>query len=261
MKSAKRARNLWLVPAVFGLVVLALWGFPALWYTQAGSGERVWFAERMEVPGWTFEEVPISEAAERMLVADRTVNGEFRDGSGGAVRVFSAKRYVEDPNEIGLFVHTPDRCWTEGGWRIVPIEPQVEELTLHGTRLVVERRLFQLGGNKELVYFCGLVDGQVLPYRLDHNLSAGARRAMKSSEATRGMVRRASDGHFWSRLWSTFESRRRLAGAKQFIRISTPVRGEDLGAGDERLKGFLAEWLVPGNYGEELERLNALVKK
>src|SRR5215213_9341645 len=98
----------WLVPVVLSCLLLALWCLPAVWYTNNATSERVWFSERNQINGWTFEAVPIGQAAERALVADRTVNGEFRNAAGEAVRVFSAKRFTENPNEIGLFVHTPD---------------------------------------------------------------------------------------------------------------------------------------------------------
>ena len=154
MKS-RRPLSFWVPIGGFAALIAGLWIFPAFWYTSPGKGNRVWFAERTEVHGWNFEPVPISASAERVLVADRTVNGEFRR-AGEAVRVFSAKRFIENPNEIGLFVHTPDRCWVEGGWKIEPIAPQVQEVKLHGVTLQMERRLFEFGSNRELVYFCGL---------------------------------------------------------------------------------------------------------
>lgn len=256
MISAQRLR-LFCVPAVLTLGVIALWGFPVVWYTTEGAAARVWFTQSSEVPGWTFEEVPISEAAERILVADRTVNGEFRNSDGTAVRVFSATRYIENPNEIGLFVHTPDRCWVEGGWRIESSTPNLQEITLNGTRIPVERRIFSFGASRELVYFCGFVDGQVLPYRLDHNLSSGIRKSLQGGESS-GTLHRASDIHFWQRLWTTFASRRQLSGPKQFIRLSTPLQAEDVASADARLQKFLTQWLIPGNYASEHARFLAL---
>lgn len=245
----KHESSRWIVTLVLGVAVLALWIFPSIWYVRGGTGDKVWFVEQTELPGWTFEEMPISAAAERTLVADRTVSGEFRGEDGVPIRVFSAKRYVENPNEIGLFVHTPDRCWVEGGWKIEPAEPGVQELTVHGVPLQLERRIFDFRGNRELVYFCGLVDGRVLPYRLDHNLSGKVR-----SESGMRTARFARSTHFWTRLWESFTNRRELSGAKQFVRISTPLRGEELEDADLRLKAFLSSWLVPGDYAEERER-------
>jgi hypothetical protein len=248
----RKKTGVWLVPAVLSCLLLALWCLPTVWYTGDGKGDRIWFSERTAIDGWSFESVPISQAAERVLVADQTVNGEFRNVAGEAVRVFSAKRFKENANEIGLFVHTPDRCWVEGGWKIEPVSPSLVDVELHGVPLKMERRVFQFGGERELVYFCGLVDGQALPYRLDHNLSVGVRTALKKSQATSGALGRASDRHFWGRIWTSFTSRRALSGPKQFIRISTPVVSDNLAAADERLQSFVARWLISGDYQREV---------
>jgi hypothetical protein len=252
-------RRIWIVPAVLCACVAALWVFPEIWYSKHGAEQAVWFAERSEIPGWKYTEEPVSESAERILVADRTINGEFRSGER-AVRVFSAKRYEEKANEIGLFVHTPDRCWVESGWTIEPVAPDVVEVIVHGVRLTMERRLFNLRGERELVYFCGLVGGQALPYRLDHNLSVGMRTALKERQDTAGAAARVSDMHFWKRLGTSFASRRALDGPKEFIRISTPVNG-DLAEADELLREFLGQWLVEGNYQQERASFRAMANR
>ena len=247
---------------MFGVGVLLLWVFPKFWYTGAGDGERMWLAETTEVEGWSYEAVPIGESAERVLVADRTFNGEFRNGRGEPVRVFSAKRYVENQNEIGLFVHTPDRCWAEGGWKIEPSSPEVCDLNVHGVAVKAERRIFHFGATKELVYFWGTVDGQVLPYRLDHNLGVGVNDGVRVSMVQRAK-RRVIDGLLWQRLWSSFQSRRALAGPKHFVRISTPITAataEGIAEADLRLKEFVSRWLVPGNYEEEKEGIKERIK-
>ena len=246
-----------MVPLVFGVSVLMLWAFPTVWYTGTGPGEPIWFAEKSEVEGWTYEAVPIAASAERVLVADRIFNGEFRNQRGEPVRVFSAKRYVEDQNEIGLFVHTPDRCWAEGGWKIEPSTPEVSNLKVHGVAIQAERRIFRFGDNQELVYFWGTVDGQALPYRLDHNLGVGTKDGRSVTRLQR-VVRRATDGLLWQRLWTSFQSRRKLAGPKHFVRISTPItslHGAELAEADLRLKEFVSRWLVPGDYAGERRNL------
>jgi hypothetical protein len=232
-----------LAPTILALLILALWAFPFFWYSVEGTHTRISLTENANIPGWIFDEIPISESAERLLVADHTINGEFRNGNGEAIRVFSAKRLVENANEIGLFVHTPDRCWVQAGWRIHPITPEIQEITLHGKNLQVERRLFQIGQGKELVYFFGLVNGHPLPYRLDHNLARAARVAESTTR-----VKPAADLHFWQRLWTSFSSRHKLSGPKHFVRISTPVQSDDLFAADSRLQSFATKWLVPGEF-------------
>jgi hypothetical protein len=233
------------VPIGWGILVVLLWVFPSFWYTRTESGQgQQWFEERTEVHGWRFEEVPVAESAERVLVADTVFNGEFvNDETGQKVMAFSARRLKEDMNEIGLFVHTPDRCWTEAGWKIVPVQPETTTIELGGREIVFERRVFDFRGQKELVYFSGLIGGQTLPYRLDHNLSVAMRYQLnKESGAVAGTSARSHDERFWKRIWESFTSRRKITGSKQFIRVSVPVQGE---ADDEDrvLADFVRQWL------------------
>lgn len=243
------------------LLVVALWLFPTVWYTRADPhARRLWFRERSEVPGWAFKTVPVSERAENILVADAVVSGEFRRNADGVmVNVFSAKRYSEKPDEIGLFMHTPDRCWTDAGLRLEPVSPDYIELTVQGIRMLFERRIFVGGNTRELVYFGGLVGGQPVPYRLDHNLSVGMKRALRAAAAGKESAVRAADTYFWKRIWQGFVDRNPLVGPKQFIRISTPVPGEDVAQADAVLKNFLGQWLEPTDYAAELQE--ALKKK
>jgi len=249
-------RNALLGTAVLGMVVLAIWLFPRIWYTASAAGEKlIWFGERTNLVGWTFDPVPISDSAERLLVADQTVNGEFKSvSSRTVVRAFSAKRYTHKSHDTGLFLHTPDRCWTLAGWKFESVTPDHVELVIHGVRMVFERRIYVGGGLRELVYFGGLVGGQPLPYRLDHNLSVGMRFAATEVQRgrSRGFFARAVDTRLWERVWDGFVARRPLLGPKQFIRISTPLERGDVAAADKVLRDFLEAWLEPVDYQAEL---------
>lgn len=209
----------------------------------------MWFDERSEIKGWDFVRFPISETAENLLLADKIVNGEFRAPNGKVVRIFSAKRYVDNPNEIGIFVHTPDRCWIEGGWSLTPLQNHVQKVIINGVEIRFERRLFKLGDSEELVYFCGMVNGQQLPYRLDHHISIASRNS--DAKARTGAIAQMSDRHFFFRLWESFTSRSNLSGPKHFIRISTPVRGARLEDCDLTLQQFLSLWLTNGHFENE----------
>jgi hypothetical protein len=212
-----------------------------------------WLTAQTNVVGWTFQDIPVSKSAEAVLVADRLINGEFKASTGAVVRVFSAKRYSESQNEVGLFVHTPDRCWTESGWQMEPTQLEFRELSVHGVPIAFERRIFDNGPQRELVYFAGLVGGQPLPYRLDHNLSVGMKHALHTAKDETGTTLRASDQRFWERIWESFASRRPLIGPKQFLRISTTVSGSDLGSADALLEDFLPRWLELVPYDKELK--------
>jgi hypothetical protein len=255
--AVRMRKRIWIVPSILTAIVAALWAFPSFWYVQRGEGKLIWFGEKTDLPGWKFATVPVGESAEKLLVADHIVNGEFLGPEQADVRAFSAKRYAEKANEIGLFVHTPDRCWVEAGWQIEPTAPDAREIELYGAKIPVERRVFAAGGNRELVYFFGLVGGRPLPYRLDHNLSVGMRSTLRdttekeSAARTDKSMARASDAHFWERLWDSFKGRREFTGPKQFVRISTPIRSEDIGIADKCLEKFLEQWLVPADYESE----------
>ena len=245
-------RKAFIASAGASALLAMLWLFPKFWYTKTDpNGKTFWFAESTNVANWTYEAIPVDKSAERVLVADRMVNGEFVAENGKRVRVFSAKRYIEKQNEIGLFVHTPDRCWVQGGWKIEPQQEDLVQLEVHGLKIPFERRLFHGGGAEELVYFAGLTGGQPLPYRLDHNLSVAQRFQKNNLQGGAGAGLRASDKQLWARVWDSFTNRRQLFGPKQFVRISTPVEHGNIEAADQILREFVAQWLKPADFDEE----------
>jgi hypothetical protein len=246
-------KRVWLVPLLLSLAIALLWAFPSFWYKRESTAPITWFEEQSNVENCRFSSVPISEVAEKLLVADKTVNGDFVLPDGHFIRVFSAKRFAEKQNEIGLFMHTPDRCWTEIGWRIEPSEPETIEMKINTASIEFERRIFTNSVHRELVYFGGLVAGKPLPYRLDHNLSIASRTEGKGNRALRAATVRISDGHFWKRLWQSFAEGEELFGPKQFIRISTEIEGDALSEADERLQRFLPKWLAAGDFSADKE--------
>jgi hypothetical protein len=153
-----------------------------------------------------------------------------------------------------MFSHTPDRCWTSVGWKLEPATPEFLELNLHGVALRLERRIFTAGAQRELVYFGALVGGQPLHYRLDQYLDIGARRTEKPRGGIFGKMTGALDARFFGWPWKSFANRRPLMGPKQFIRISTPVTGNDTQTADALLAQFLPQWLALADYRQELEQ-------
>ena len=232
-------------------MLLVLWQFPATWYAgKADGAEYQWFGLNQEIPGWEFKEISVGDAAEAILVADRMDNGEFHQEDGVLVRVFSAKRFEEKENAVGLFSHTPDRCWTNTGMVIEDVGPFFRKLNVHGIEMVLERRLFSMGSQRELVYFGALVGGAALPYRMDQYLGSGLRRKSGSAGDQRGTLDRLVNIRVWSWALESFLKRARLAGPQQLIRISTPVIGS-IEAADERLMDFFEQWLRVVPYEEE----------
>ena len=245
----------------FGFVCALLWAFPSVWYAgEQSTGEYQWFGLREKVAGWDYTNRPVGDAAEAILVADHMTNGEYRSPIGQSVRVFSAKRYVEKENAVGLFSHTPDRCWTNTGMFIEPEEPFHRVLNVHGIEMSLERRVFTMGSSRELVYFGAIVGGEALPYRLDQYLGSGMRNRPESGGDRGGTFRRLFNTRVWSWALESFVRRTRLAGPQQLIRISTPVY-PDLETAEKTLEQFLPKWLYLTNYEEEKARFEAAAAK
>ena len=245
---------------VFGLALglLLLWQFPAVWYAGKSDEMRYqWFGLNEKISGWEFSEIPVGEAAEAILVADRMHNGTYSQGADGPlVRVFSAKRFEEKENAVGLFSHTPDRCWTNTGMVIEESEPYVKRLTIHGVEMVMERRLFGMGSQRELVYFGALVGGSALPYRMDQYLGSGRRREGVVGGDRGGSIARLVNSRVWTWAFESFVKRARLAGPQQLIRISTPVVAS-VEVADARLEGFFEQWLSLVDYEDEKARFES----
>lgn len=230
------------------LCVVGAWVFPAFWYTKSAADRpAMWLTPRTNRIEWAFTPQSVEKSAEALLAADTISYGEYLDGAGETVRLFTAGRREERPGEIGLFVHTPDRCWTQAGWRIEPVAEDYVELEVDGAVWGIERRLFvHPSGVRELVYFFGLVGGQALPYRLDHNLGVGQRFRPKELKEKTGTWLRAVDNLFWRRVWESFAHRRQLLGPKQFVRISTTVTGPLTGEEDLRVRRAIEALLERG---------------
>ena len=255
LPKAIKAKAVVLSAAGFSMSVLLVWFFPKFWFARSDPAQGYfWLSEQTNVAGWRYTHQPVSRTAEAFLVADHLVSGEFTKEDGTRVRVFSAKRYSSRENEIGLFSHTPDRCWTAVGWKLEPAAPDVAEVPVHGIHLRFERRIFTAGGQRELLYFGALVGGQPLPYRLDQFLSSAQRVESPASADKTGTLTRLRQGRMWGWIWESFVNRRPLIGPQQYLRISVPLKGITADRGDEVLRDFLSRWLLPADYSRELRQ-------
>lgn len=225
--------------------MLVLWVFPSFWYSKYASGGTFdWLREQSEIPGWNFQPIPVGQAAEAVLVADRIVSGEFQRSDGDRVRVFSAKRDSPKANQIGLFSHTPDRCWTAAGWNLENTNPISFEVNVQGVRLLLERRVFAMNNQQELVLFGGLVGGKALPYRMDQYYRASLMKGGAAGGEFQANVNRLVDGRLWGWAWQAFANRTPFAGPQHFIRVSTPVMHGDFDAAGKLLSEFIPKWLL-----------------
>jgi hypothetical protein len=245
--ASKRIQHrVFLFSSLITLALLCVWGFPSLWYTRLDpAAPQVRFLESTNLAGWAYEAVPISKTAESVLAADDLENGEFRKATGGTIRAFSAKRFGKKPRDISLFSHTPDRCWTSVGWKIEPTGPEIVQTEIHGVSMSFERRLFAYRGQRELVYFGALVGGQPVPFRLNQYHSSAVKAKRQRSLDRTGTAQRLINGDFWEWLWKSFLSRRPLAGAQHYVRVSTPVLPAQAEDPDALILEFLPMWLTP----------------
>lgn len=235
---------------VLSLLLLLLWRFPDYWYTSEWD-DSIWFAEQEDVEGWEYSEHSVNKAVESILAADKTIHGEFRgSGEGDVVSVFSAKRFIQKWDKGSLFSHTPDRCWTGIGMKILPEGPFFVERKLHGIHLILERRIFAFEGDRELVYFGTIVGGE--SYRLDQFLDSEMNRENLGERlgVFRGFIERLSNSRIWSKSIESFLNRERFIGPQHMFRVSTSVQGS-LDSAEDRLKEILKKWLVPASYQDE----------
>jgi hypothetical protein len=123
------------------------------------------------VPGWKTRDVPLgsteflSNEVEKVLNFDEAVSREFSRGGesfGLYVVYWSAGKM---PVRL-VASHTPDRCWTESGWRCLAMKFKQQE-TLDGVPLQpAEWRLFSppVSGPPVYVLYWHLVDGRTYDF-------------------------------------------------------------------------------------------------
>lgn len=76
-------------------LVCLIWVFPKMWYTRVDPTQQVqWLAEQTNAPGWNYSAIAVDSSAERLLVADRLINGEFRRPERGSVPIRDRKSVV-----------------------------------------------------------------------------------------------------------------------------------------------------------------------
>lgn len=231
------------------LLVLFLWGGPALWYSRPPDGVAWPLELRPRLDGWHYEPGNISDAEGRALLADHVETGTYQRQGQVPLRWFAANRGFATVNEIGLFAHTPDRCWTQSGWTLESSLPETKMIHHQGKQWQLERRLFRLGNHLELVYFGGLIQGQPPRFRLDHNLSVAQRKQNKGLNMSTELQLRLTDGRLWGRVADAFRSRTPLSGSRTFFRVSVPVAPGAVQEGDALIESVLSEWLNSATSG------------
>jgi len=122
------------------------------------------------VDGWSSREVPLGTSeflageAEKVLNYDEVLNREFNRG-GEAFGVYVAYWGAGKMPTRLVASHTPDRCWTENGWRCLEMKFKQREIFEGSALQPAEWRLFETpGGSPTYVLYWHLVDGRAYDY-------------------------------------------------------------------------------------------------
>jgi hypothetical protein len=121
--------------------------------------------------GWTGADVPLganefmSNEVEKVLNYDAVLNREFSRGGetfGVYVAYWGAGKM---PTRL-VASHTPDRCWTENGWRCLAMKFKQSEIFEGAVLQPAEWRIFEppLGGSPTYVLYWHLVEGHAYDY-------------------------------------------------------------------------------------------------
>lgn len=246
--------------ALFAAVVVSAWAWFHVW--PPSEPRLPDLTASTNLTGFEFHFEPLSETASAMLATPDYVNGAFSATTENSttpkvVRVFSASWPATRTIGLNVIQHTPDICWVGSGW--VPIDlgqPDQVELDFmspglspntaltNRIRLRFECRAFSSpdARAKELVMWCTLVGGHVLP---ESSRFRASKKTVSGPDAGHDRERQFAAGRRLSADYfiQSVQRRLRVQGAKQFVRISTTVEG-DCAASLEELQGFARRWLT-----------------
>lgn len=232
--------------ALFAAAVSGAWA----WFNTAPPPEEpgIWLEVRTNLAGHTFTPEPLTKTAMDILATDDLVNGTFTpvgatepgsDPATQAIRVFRANWSAEKGTGMGVLGHTPDVCWVGGGWKPIELgQPKQVEIEIPVTsdatdpkdspktfKFPFECRVFRSpdGRSHELVLWCTLVSGRVLPEQSRFNPAQTGRGDLAQENRHLAAGRRLAAGYFATNV----AGRLRAYGTKQFIRLSAPIKIAD----------------------------------
>ncbi len=159
------------VPAAVLVLAVTVQGMHILREVPGARGPHLAQAVPATTGGWTSREVPLgpneflSSEAEKVLNYDEVLNREYSRG-GESFGVYVAYWGAGKMPTRLVASHTPDRCWTENGWRCLDMKFK-QPVTFGGVALQpAEWRLFEppLGGSPVYVFYWHLVEGRTYDY-------------------------------------------------------------------------------------------------
>ncbi len=173
MSEATKVKRPWalVLPGGVLVVAVALQGMSLFRETPQARGRHLAHSIPAELPGWTGREVPLganefmSGEVEKVLNYDEFVSREY-SRSGERFGVYVAYWGAGKMPTRLVASHTPDRCWTENGWRCLQMKFKAAE-TFEGAALQpAEWRVFEPpnGGASIYVMYWHLVEGRTYDY-------------------------------------------------------------------------------------------------
>jgi hypothetical protein len=160
-----------LLPVFVLGTAVALQGWHLVGATPKPRSAHLAITVPLEPTGWNGREVPLGPSefiageVEKVLNYDEVLNREYTRGGenfGVYVAYWGAGKM---PTRL-VASHTPDRCWTENGWRCLDMRFKQSE-NFEGRALQpAEWRLFEppLGGKPTYVLYWHLVEGRTYDY-------------------------------------------------------------------------------------------------
>jgi len=242
----------------YAVLVVALWYFPVFWYNNS-SNSHGWKlgVDTSGISNSIFINSVVDPTEKKILLVDDLISGQYKpiDTSCAPITIYLATVNDYDPRAVSLFAHTPDRCWTEGGWVIRHIYSGSFNLLIGGRKFTFEKRIFDGFGHSELVFFTGVVSGSPLPFRLDYNyplnieaIQLGIPNILERGWFSGDSCWRRDPRLIWRPMWESFVSRKKLDGSIQFLRVSTQVVDGRVDMAERRLEDFLYRALRFPNY-------------
>lgn len=159
------------LPALVLVVAAAAQGMSTLRERLPPRDPHLGIAVPPRIAGWTSRDVPLgaseflSSEVEKVLNYDEYVNREFsREG-----RQFAVYVAYWGPGKMPTRLvasHTPDRCWTENGWRCIAMKFKLSEVFEGLALQPAEWRVFEppVGGPPTYVMYWHLVEGRTYDY-------------------------------------------------------------------------------------------------
>jgi hypothetical protein len=236
-------------PGIWGLILLTglfcvCVGSAWLWVRlgRPAQSDSYWFEVHTNLAKLKF--FPKATDAETLakLGTTNVIDGIFTDASQLEARAFLASWTSEEGKQVSAVDHTPDLCWPHVGWKPIEIgQPRQIALAFSGQTLPFECRVFEsAGGHRELVVWCSLLGGRVMPELDLLRLSAKDSNEVYNDHASRSVTvrRRLKITQFFE----TITHRLPTQGNRQFARYSVSIPS-DWSAGLQQITNTCPQWL------------------